>query len=64
MDNREIIQHFWDDIPENAQDIEGLIWQKENGTWIILIGNPDDGRLLECSIDYNPFNGKRLERTR
>lgn len=51
-------QAIWID---NYQDVEGLIWRKENGVWIMLVGVPSEtGRVMTIQVNYNPFTGEKL----
>lgn len=56
---------FTDTTPDGLGEVEGLIWQKPNGQWIMLVGDPSTpGRVMSVSVSYNPWTGEELQAQR
>jgi len=54
---------FWEGMPENSddiQDIEGIIFRKNNGVWVMVVTIPNSFEVMSIAVDYNPFTGEKL----
>lgn len=52
---------FTDDYPDGSDEVEGLLWQKPDGEWIMLAGDPlQPGRVIQIQIYHNPWTGEEL----
>ncbi len=61
MTSNDPYQNFWESVNYGQQgDVEGLVWQKENGAWVMLIGHPQSGRVVSTSVQYDPWTGDEL----
>ena len=63
MNSQQTWHDFWESVDNGEHgDVEGLIWQKRNGQWIMMIGDPQrTGRVIICGgIKFNPWSGEEL----
>lgn len=52
---------FTDEFPDGSGEVEGLLWQKPNGEWVMLAGDPlTPGRVIQTRIYFNPWSGEEL----
>ena len=49
------------ELDEDTSPIEGLIWRKKDGTWVMEVVG-ESGRRLVVQVDYCPWCGRKLSK--
>lgn len=56
-------EELFKNVDYEKGDIEGLIYQMKNGTYVAIFVS-SDGRVNRCQVDYCPWCGKHLKTDR
>lgn len=59
----EFWSNFWqdfDDDPDKIKDVEGVVFQKKNGDWVMVVLAPNSHTPLVVKVDYHPWTGEEL----
>lgn len=59
----EFWNNFWQDFeedPANIEDVEGVIFKKKNGDWVMVVVAPNGNTPMVVEVDCNPWSGEDL----
>lgn len=59
----EFWNNFWQDLeenPDNIEDVEGVIFKKKNGDWVMVVVGPNSSTPMVVKVDCNPWSGEDL----
>lgn len=48
------------DDPGEVGEIEGVIFQKKNGDWVMAVLAPNSNMPMVVKVDFNPWTGEKL----